>query len=148
MKRTFVTVIASLVAAVLFVILVHGVLVAAHRSDPAATTVHGVTVRRVWATTAVALGVASIIAGSMALVRATRGIGNRGRNGAMTGMAAGILAAVNGGLNLAIASGGPGSGNGVVGGAIALVLGTIGIGLCGMALIRGSHVVPESGQMM
>jgi hypothetical protein len=33
------------------------------------------------------------------------------------------MAVVNGGLNLAIANGGPGTGNGVVGGAAASVLG-------------------------
>jgi hypothetical protein len=43
---------------------------------------------------------------------------------------------VNGGLNLAIATGGPGTGNGVVGGAVALVLGLIATVLGGLALAR------------
>ena len=49
---------------------------------------------------------------------------------------AGLIAAVNGGLNLAMATGGPGTGNGVVGGAAALVLGLIAVALSGLALAR------------
>ena len=45
-------------------------------------------------------------------------------------------AVVNGGLVLAVANGGPGAGNGVVGGAAALVLGLIGMVLGGLALAR------------
>ena len=46
----------------------------------------------------------------------------------------GLIAMVNGGLNLAVATGGPGTGNGVVGGAAALVLGLIATALGGLAL--------------
>jgi len=49
---------------------------------------------------------------------------------------AGLIAAVNGGLNLALAKGGPGSGNGVIGGAAALVLGLIAMTFGGLALTR------------
>jgi hypothetical protein len=48
----------------------------------------------------------------------------------------GLVAVVNGGLVLAIANGGPGSGNGVVGGAAALVLGLIATALGSVALAR------------
>ena len=48
----------------------------------------------------------------------------------------GPIAAINGGLVLALATGGPGSGNGVVGGAGALVLGLIGMTFGGLALRR------------
>jgi hypothetical protein len=51
-------------------------------------------------------------------------------------LAVGLIAAVNGGLNLAVASGGPGTGNGVVGGAAAFVLGMIALALGGLALAR------------
>jgi hypothetical protein len=51
-------------------------------------------------------------------------------------LVAGLIAAVNGGLNLAVATGGLGSGNGVAGGAGALVLGLIGMVLGGLALAR------------
>jgi hypothetical protein len=49
---------------------------------------------------------------------------------------AGLIAAVNGGLNLAVATGGLGSGNGVVGGAAAFVLGLIATAFGGLALAR------------
>jgi hypothetical protein len=49
---------------------------------------------------------------------------------------AGLLAVANGGLNLAIANGGPGTGNGVVGAAAAFVLGLIAVALSGLALAR------------
>jgi hypothetical protein len=146
-KRTFAIILMGLVAAALFAVLVHVVLVTAHVSGPLTNTVHGLTVRRLWATTAVALGLAGVIIGSMALVRAARRVGNRGRNGAILALLAGIIAVVNGGLNLAVATGGPGSGNGVVGGAAAFVLGLIGTALGGLALSR-SRTVLQSGQMM
>jgi hypothetical protein len=56
--------------------------------------------------------------------------------GALEALVAGLIGVVNGGLNLAIAKGGPGTGNGVVGGAAALVLGLIAIVLAGIALAR------------
>jgi hypothetical protein len=43
---------------------------------------------------------------------------------------------INGGLNLAIANGGPGTGNGVVGAAAAFVLGLIALGIGRLALAR------------
>ena len=49
---------------------------------------------------------------------------------------AGLLAVVNGGLLLAIANGGPGTGNGVVGAAGAVVLGLIAMVLGGLALAQ------------
>jgi hypothetical protein len=51
-------------------------------------------------------------------------------------LAAGLIAGLNGGLVLAVANGGPGTGNGVVGGAGALVLGLIALALGGLALAR------------
>jgi hypothetical protein len=49
---------------------------------------------------------------------------------------AGIIAVVNGVVNLAIATGGPGTGNGVVGAAAAVVLGLIAMALGVLALAR------------
>jgi hypothetical protein len=148
MKRTFAVILAGSVAPALFAMLVHAVLVAAHVSGPLTNTVHGLTLRRLWATTAVALGLAGVIIGSTALVRVARRIGNRGQNGATLALVAGIIAVVNGGLNLAVATGGPGTGNGVVGGAAAFVLGLIGTALGGLALSRSRRTVLQSGQMM
>jgi Na+-driven multidrug efflux pump len=62
-----------------------------------------------------------------------------GTTRAIAAMAAGLIAAVNGALNLAFARGGPGSGNGVVGGAAALVLGLIAMVLGVLALVRSRH---------
>src|SRR5262245_868824 len=136
MKRAFTFILVALVAAALFGGLVHAVLVAAHLSEPAATTVYGVTPRRVWATTAVGLALVGLVFGGLAWRRSVRiGTGN-GRMGAIVALVAGLIALVNGGLNLVMATGGPGSGNGVVGGAAALVLGLIAMVLAGITLVR------------
>ena len=137
MKRTFAVILAALVAAALFGGLVHAVLVAAHVSDPAATTVYGLTPRRLWATTVAVLALVGVVIGGLALRRSAGRIGTgNGRMGAIVALVAGLIAVVNGGLNLAIATGGPGTGNGVVGGAVALVLGLVGMALGGLALGR------------
>ena len=140
-KRTFVLILAALAAAALFGALVHAVLVAAHVSEPAATTVYGLTPRRLWATTAAVLALVGVVSGGLALRRSAGRIGTgNGRMGAIAALA-GLIAVVNGGLNLAIAKGGPGTGNGVVGGAAALVLGLIGMALGGLALARSRRTV-------
>ena len=46
---------------------------------------------------------------------------------------AGLVASMNGGLNLVVANGGPGTGNGVVGGAAAVVLGLFAMAVGGLA---------------
>jgi hypothetical protein len=136
-KRLFLRATCLLVAAALFVVLVHAVLVAAHLSEPAATTVHGLTPRRLWATTAAGLALVGVVIGGLTLRRSTGRVGTgNGRMGAIAALVAGLVALVNGGLNLAVATGGPGNGNGVVGGAAALVLGLIGMTLGGLALAR------------
>jgi len=147
MKRTFVIVIAALVAATLFGGLVHAVLVAAHLSEPAATTVQGLTPRRLWATTAIAVALTGVVIGGLALARPASRFGTAsGRLGAIVALVAGLIAVVNGGLNLAVASGGPGTGNGVVGGAAAFVLGLIALALGGLALPRCRRAALEPGR--
>jgi Family of unknown function (DUF6223) len=137
MKKTFVLILAALAAAALFGAFVHAVLVAAHVSEPAATTVYGLTPRRLWATTVVVLAVAGVVIGGLALRRSGgRVASGYGRTWATVALVAGLIAMVNGGLNLASATGGPGSGNGVVGGAAALVLGLIAMVLAGITLAR------------
>jgi hypothetical protein len=137
MKRTVVIAVAAVSAAALFAGLVHAVLVAAQVSEPAAATVYGLTLRRLWATTAAGLALVGVVIGGLALTHP----GGRfaiasGRPGAIAALLAGVIAAVNGGLNLALANGGPGSGNGVVGGAAAVVLGLIGLAIGALALGR------------
>ncbi|MCI0534784.1 MAG: DUF6223 family protein [Verrucomicrobiales bacterium] len=137
MKRAVVLIFAALAAAALFAGLVYAVLAAAHVTEPAATTVHGPTPRRLWATAVALLGLGSVIIGGLALRRSSDPIGiGRGRRGAITALVAGLIAAVNGALNLAVATGGLGSGNGVAGGAAALVLGLIATILGGLVLAR------------
>jgi hypothetical protein len=135
MKRTFALILAALAAAALFGGLVHAVLVAANVSEPAATTVYGPTPRRLWATAVALLALVAAVFGGLAL-RST------GRLRAIVALVAGLIAAVNGALNLAVANGGPGSGNGVVGAAAALVLGAIAVVLGGLAL----RSRPKAGQ--
>jgi uncharacterized membrane protein len=137
MKRTFALILAVIAGVAVFAGLVYVVLVAAHVSEPAATTVHGLTSRRLWATTGAVLALVGVIVGGLALARPASRFGTAsGLLGAIVALVAGLIAVVNGGLVLAMASGGPGTGNGVVGGAGALVLGLIGITLGGLALAR------------
>jgi hypothetical protein len=137
MKRIFALILATVAAAALFAGLVYAVLVAAHLSGPAATTVYGLTARRLWATTVAVLALVAVMSGALALARpASRFATAAGRLGVIVALVAGLIAAVNGGLVLAVANRGPGTGNGVVGGAGALVLGLIGTALGALALSR------------
>ena len=145
MKRTFALILAGLAAAALFAGLVHVVLVAAHVSEPAAATVHGLTPRRLWATVVALVAVVGVVIGGLALAGPAGRFGT-GRLGAVMALVAGLIAVVNGWLVLAIASGGPGTGNGVVGGAGALVLGLIDMALGGLALARSRRTVLQPGR--
>jgi hypothetical protein len=130
-------VLAAVAAAAVFGGLVHAVLVAAGLSEPAHRTVHGLTSRRLWATSAIVAALVGVVLGLRAQARpADRAGAATRRLGATIAVAAGLIAGVNGGLVLAIAHGGPGSGNGVVGGAAALVLGLVALGLGGLARAR------------
>ena len=131
--------IGAVAAAALFGGLVHAVLVAAHVSEPAATTVYGMTLRRLWATMVVVLALVGVGSGGLALARPANRLGTASRRlESIVALVAGLVAVVNGGLVLALATGGPGTGNGVVGGAGALVLGLIAMAIGALALAR-SH---------
>src|SRR4029450_12689406 len=112
MKRSFTLILAALAAVAMFVGLVYAVLVAAHVSEPAATTVHGMTPGRLWATTAAARALGGVVMGVRSLRRSAAriGIGN-GRMGALVALVAGLIAVVNGGLELALAKRGAGTRN-------------------------------------
>jgi hypothetical protein len=142
MKRTLIIILVALPSIALFAGLVHLVLVAANLSEPAATTVQGVTPGRAWATIAAFIGLLGVVVGGLALRQAVQSIGRgHGRKGAIVAVVAGLIAVLNGVLNLAVATGGPGTGNGVIGAAGALVLGLIaaGIGLLAMARSRSAR---------
>jgi hypothetical protein len=141
MKRTFALILTTLAAVALFGGLVHAVLVVAHVSEPAATTVYGLTPRRLWASTVIMVALVGAVIGGLALARPASRFGIAyGRLGAIAALVAGLIAAANGALVLAIATGGPGTGNGVVGGAAALVLGLFGTALGGLALARSRRI--------
>jgi len=148
MNRTFAIILAIVAAAALFGGFVYGVLVAAHVAEPAATTVYGLTPRRLWATTAALVALVAVVTGGLALARPASRLGTAsGRLGAKVALVSGLIALVNGGLNLAVATGGPGTGNGVVGGAAAFVLGLIALALGGLALARCRRTALEPGRM-
>ena len=137
MKRNFVIVLAVVAGGALFVGLVYAVLVAGRVSEPAATTVYGMTPRRLWATSAAVLSLVGVGIGGLALASPVSRVGTAwGSFGASLALGVGVIGAINGGLNVAIASGGPGTGNGVVGGAAAFVLGLIAVAVGGLALAR------------
>jgi hypothetical protein len=60
-------------------------------------------------------------------------------------LVAGSIAGINGGLNLAVATGGPGTGNGVVGAAAAFVLGLVAMALGVAALARSRRIALGQG---
>ena len=144
MKRIFALILAVLAVTALIGGFVYAVLVATRLSEPAATTVHGLTPRRLWATASAGLALTGVVTGGLALARPAGRFGTAdGRLGAIVALVAGPIAVVNGGLNLALANGGPGTGNGVVGGAGALVLGLIALALGGLALGRSRRISME-----
>ena len=148
MKRTFAIILAAVAAAALFAGLVHAVLVAANVSEPAATTVYGLTPRRLWATTVAVLALIGVVSGGLALARPASRFGTASRRlEAIVAVVAGLIAVVNGGLNLALANGGPGTGNGVVGGAAAFVLGLVALAIGGLALARCRRTALEPGRV-
>jgi hypothetical protein len=149
MKRTLALILAGLAAVALCGGLVHAVLVAAHLSEPAATTVYGPTPRRLWAATVLVVALAGVVIGALTLARPASRFGTAsGRLGATLALVGGLIGIVNGGLVLAFANGGPGTGNGVVGGAAALVLGLIGTALGALAIARSRHIALDPGRMM
>jgi hypothetical protein len=148
MKRSFVIILATIAAGALFAGLVHAVLVAAHVSEPAATTVYGLTFRRLWATTAAVLTLIAVGIGGLALTRPGSRVGTAsGPLGAILALVVGVIGGINGGLNVAMASGGPGTGNGVVGGAAAFVMGLVAVAIGGLALARSRRTAFEPRRM-
>ncbi|SCK13591.1 DUF6223 family protein [Streptomyces sp. WMMB 322] len=102
----------------------------------AADPVYGLTSARFWATSVALLGLAGAVVGGLALARSARRTGDGGRRRAVVALVTGAIALAGGALNLTVADGGPGTGNGVVAGALALVLGLTGLILGRLALTR------------
>ncbi|BBH69985.1 hypothetical protein ACTI_66700 [Actinoplanes sp. OR16] len=100
----------------------------------AASTVpaYSLTGDRVVATTAAVLAVAGVVVGSLAVSRVSRRL-------SMIALTTGLISAVIGIMVIATADGGPGTGNGIVGGYAAVALGLTAAGLGGLASIRTSR---------
>ena len=96
----------------------------------AAETTYGLTNARLVATAAALLALGGVIVGW----RVRRGKGS-GR-GAMVAAVTGVVTTVVGVIALAVADGGPGTGNGVVGAWAAVVLGPVALVLGGMGIRR------------
>jgi hypothetical protein len=103
--------------------------------------VSGLTFDRAWATAAGLLALAGVVIGGLALARYHRRVRNGGRKGAIVALTAGLFAVVNGVLIVATADGGPGSGNGIVGGYAALVVGLIAAALGGLVMARSRRTL-------
>jgi hypothetical protein len=136
-KRTFTYIIVALAAIALYFGLVHLVLMAANVSKSAPSTVYGLTSKRQFALLALGMALISVVFGWRAFRKSASRISvfNR-KNGPIVAIVTGLMAVIGGGLNLATANGGPGSGNGVLGSAQALVLGLTGMFLGGLAMVR------------
>lgn len=87
------------------------------------------TAGRLGGTAAALIALAGVVLGVRALRRPT------GRGSTLT-LIAGVIGLAGGGVVLAVADGGPGTGNGVVGGGAAVVLGLAASGLGGLVRLR------------
>src|SRR5689334_8271126 len=127
-KKTFIYIIAAIAAIALYFGLVHLILIAANVSKSAPSTVYGLTSKRQFALVALAMGLISVIFGWRAFRKSAGSSGGVNRkNWNIAAIVAGVIAVIGGVLNLITANGGPGSGNGVLGSAQALVLGLTGV---------------------
>lgn len=88
---------------------------------------------RIVATAAALVALAGAVTGALVLARAARRGGNRRP---LFALAAGAVGVLTGALVLATADGGPGTGNGVVGGYAAVAFGLIAALLGGLAIAR------------
>lgn len=98
-------------------------------------TTYGLTAGRFWSLVAAFAGIAGIVVGALALARRRR---FAGRRSPIVAMAAGVVGMAVGGAVVAAAKGGPGTGYGIVGGYVALVVGFIAIVL-GAAAVRAKQ---------
>ncbi|MEU2013980.1 DUF6223 family protein [Nocardia sp. NPDC019302] len=90
----------------------------------------GLTAGRFWSLVGVAVGLAGVVTGVRVLIRHT------GHRAATTALAAGVTGLVIGGLVVAAAKGGPGTGYGIVGGFLSLAVGLVAAALGAVALTR------------
>jgi hypothetical protein len=90
----------------------------------------GLTAGRFWSLVGVAVGLVGVVTGVRVLIHHT------GRRAAITALATGVTGMAIGGLVVAAAEGGPGTGYGIVGGFLALAVGLVAAALGAVALTR------------
>jgi hypothetical protein len=88
------------------------------------------TAGRAWSLAGAVLGLAGVVFGVLALTR---------RRGAVVAVAAGAAGVVIGALVVVMAKGGPGTGYGIVGGYVSLVVGVAACALGGLVIRRGAR---------
>ncbi len=137
LKRTFTYILVTIAVIALYFSLVHLILMAANVSKSAPSTVYGLTSKRQFALVALGLGLLSAIFGWRTFRKSARHTSIlNGKSWPIVVIVTGLIAVIFGVVNLATANGGPGSGNGVLGSAQALVLGLTGMLLGGLAIVR------------
>ncbi|MET9632282.1 DUF6223 family protein [Lentzea sp. NPDC006480] len=97
----------------------------------AADVVYGLTAGRAWSLVGAALGLFGVVYGLLALTRRRSGV---------VAVASGVAGAAVGVLVVLMAKGGPGTGYGIVGGYVSLVVGVAAAVLGGLAMRRGARV--------
>jgi hypothetical protein len=102
---------------------------------------YAVTGGRLVASVAALVALAGAVVGGLALARSA---GRAARTRAIVAVVAGSIGVFGGGVVVAVADGGPGSGSGVVGGFAALLFGLIATGLGGLVLARSRRTVRPS----
>lgn len=136
-KRIFTYIIIAIAAIAVYAGLVHLILMAANVSKSAPSTVYGLTSKRQFALVALGLGLISVVFGwRISRKSDSRFILLNHKNGPIIAIVTGVLALIGGVWNLVTSNGGPGSGNGVLGSAQALVLGLTGVFLGVLAVVR------------
>ncbi|WP_327000215.1 DUF6223 family protein [Dactylosporangium sp. NBC_01737] len=85
-------------------------------------------------TVAAVIGLAGVVIGGLALARSARGAAVQTL--AVAALVAGLISAVVGGLHAANAGGGVGTGNGLAGAVVAVVLGLVAVALALVAMAR------------
>lgn len=111
---------------------------------------YALTTGRLLSVVAGVAALAGLVIGGLALARSNGRAGGRlgsrlgsGRRWATAALVAGLAGTAGGGLVVAVADGGPGSGSGIVGGVAALVIGLIATALGWLTLARSRRPVAD-----
>jgi len=105
------------------------------------TPAYALTAGRLWSLVAAAFGLIGVAAGGLARTRVLGGTKNQRRNGFLA-VCCGLAGSVIGGVIVVFADGGPGSGSGIVGGYLALMIGLLAAALGWLALKRPLRTDP------